>query len=185
MADPAAPDRGSLYRPEALAHHRARPDGPDRPPSIAGRGSLAAFWALLAAIGMAVAASMLIQVGEYVSGPARLQGNGSTLLAVLPESAGPQLRRGGPVEVRLEAGPRLEARGSQLQVQPVDEATAARLLGPAAATDLPSSTGLLLVRARLPMPVAGPEKGRASVRVGGRPLLPTLLSGIAPAAGSG
>ncbi len=184
MADPAPPDRDSLYRPEAVEHHRTRPGGQGDHPPTAGRGSLAAFWALLAVIGTAVAAGMLIEIGEYASGPARLQGDGSTVLAVLPEAAGPQLRRGGPVEVRLDTGPRLEVRDPGLQAQPVDEATAARLLGPGAAADLPSSTGLLLVRARLSRPEAGPEDGRASVRVGSRPLLPALLSGIAPQSGN-
>jgi len=184
MSDPAPPDRGSLYRPEAVEHHRVRPGGRGERPTISGRGSLLVFWALLAAIGMAIAAGMLIEVGEYASGPARLQGDGSTLLAVLPQAAGPQLRRGGPVEVRLDAGPRLEVRGSGVRTQPVDGTTAAQLLGPGAAADLPPSTGLLLVQARLPAREAGPGNGRASVRVGGRPLLPTLLSGIASQPGS-
>ena len=152
---------------------------------MVGRGSLAAFWALLAAIAMATAASMLIGVGEYASGPARVPGKGSTVLAVLPEAAGPQLRRGGTLEVQLGTGDRLEIRGPGMQIQPVDEATAVRLLGPGGASDLPASTGLLLIRAPLPSPWPGTGNGQASVRIGDRPLLLTLLAGITPPPGSG
>jgi hypothetical protein len=185
MTDPVSRDHAPPYRQEAIEHHRLRPAGSGSRSPMAHHSGLVAFWALLVALAMAAAASMLIRIGEYASGPARFSNEGQTLLAVLPEAAGPRLQRGEPLEVQVGARGRLEIQGPRLQVQPVDEATAARLLGAGGESDLPASTGLLLVRAPLPTPRPGLGSGWARVRISDQPLLLILLTGIASPSGSG
>src|SRR5579875_3321616 len=87
MTDPVSRDHAPPYRQEAIEHHRLRPAGSGSRSPMAHHSGLVAFWALLVALAMAAAASMLIRIGEYASGPARFSSEGQTLLAVLPEAA--------------------------------------------------------------------------------------------------
>jgi hypothetical protein len=175
----------SLFRSEALEHY-ARQRGLGDVLRAAPRWTKPAFWALLGLLALGLLASLLIQVGDDASGPARVQGDGRTVEAVLPDAARAPLSHGQAMDVELASGQRVAVRVSVQDIQPLDTATALHMFGADALSSLlASSTSLVLVRGDLPAPLSAGQTGelQASVQIRSEPLLTTVLSGFAPTSG--
>jgi hypothetical protein len=178
---PDTPPR-QLFREEAVEYH-ARQRGLGNVLSASPRWSRLAFLGLLLLFALAGVASMLVGIGETASGPALVEADGSTAVAVLPDSARSQLDRTRRLDLQLTSGERMTVQLSSQSIRPVDPETAIHLFGVDAMTDLlVPSRKLVLVRGDL-VPRGQStafQTGQVSADIGSRPLLVALLAGTAP-----
>ncbi len=182
------PER-DFFRREAVEYHESAllRHGQARVVRVVPQWSGPAVWALVAIAVFGLLAGMLVDVGEYTTGPVTVQPDGVTFAAVLPEAALSPLKHGQSLEVRAPSGAHVNVMPSPSGIQPVDDATAAGLLGPQARDSLPSmSRSLIAVQGRLPASGAAPSGGTgdARVRVRSQPFLWVLLSDLNPASGA-
>ncbi len=181
-------DQDAFFRPEAVEYHETDVlrHGQGRVVRIVPPWSGPAVWALLGVGLLGVLAGMLIDVGEYATGPVRINGD-ATYVAVLPEAALSPLKHGQHLEVRAGPGGRVSVDPNAAGIRPVDDATAANLLGPPASDSLASmSRSLVAVEGRLPASGSTPPGGvgDARVRVRSQPFLWVLLSDLNPSSGA-
>lgn len=179
-------DADSFFRPEAIEYHETYGlrHRQGRAVRIVPPWSGPALWALLAVAALGLLAGTLVDVGEYATGPVNIQPDGITFTAVLPEAALSPLKHGQGLEVRQPSGARVTVVPSPDGIKPVDDATAAGLLGPQGSESLSSmSRSLIAVQGRLSASAGAPSGGigEARVRVRSQPFLWVLLSDLNPA----
>lgn len=104
-------ERGALFRQEAVEFHagRARPGGVLR---IDPRWTGWMYWVVLALVGAGALVIVTARTAETTSGPALVSVQDRTFVALVPDTAAPDLRRGQLVRVQLDgpAGRSLAAR---------------------------------------------------------------------------
>jgi hypothetical protein len=176
MTDPAL-----IFREEALRSREAQPP-PARttrptPPWVAW-----AFWTLLALIAVGLVASALIRVGEVARGPAVIRGG--AVEAAVPAVFASDLHPGMLLTLTLPGRGAVTVRLTATGPEVADAAAASRSLGtPVGAGPAPGA--LLVVRATAPPRAAEGATGTVSVQVGSRPLIVTLVTGLASGAADG
>jgi hypothetical protein len=170
MTDPAL-----IFREEALRSREAEPS-PGDPLRASPRWIAWAYWALLAAVAVGLAAGALIRVGEVARGPAVVRGG--AVMAVVPAIFASDLYPGRPLELTARGGHPMTVEVTATGPEVTGAAAASRLLGTAVSGVGPAPGSLLVVRATAPRGLPDGEAGTVSVQVGSQRLIIALVSGL-------
>lgn len=110
-----------LFRPEALDHHL-------RPPESGGVLRVGApwvrwlYWLVLAMVGVGLVLSLVVRVDRTTSGPALVDPQQGTFVAVLPAPAGVYVRDDHPVRLELDGPGERTAAASVAEVRAAEDA---------------------------------------------------------------
>jgi hypothetical protein len=170
MTDPAL-----IFREEAL-RSRDAPPPPAQTPRRTPRWIAGAYWALLALVAAGLAASVLIRVPEVARGPAVVRGGG--VEAAVPAFFASDLHSGMPLKLTLPGRGKVRLTVTATGPEVASAAAASSLLRTPIGGVGPAPGALLVVRAAAPPGAADGATGTASVQVGSRPLIVTLVTGL-------
>lgn len=178
MTDPA-----TIFRAEALRNREEAQSPPPGTPRPTPRWIAWAYWALLILVAAGLAASALIRVGEAARGPAVIRGG--AVEAVVPAVFASNLHQGMPVELTLRGRGTVIVALTATGPEVADAAAAGKVLGVTISGVGPAPGALLVVRAAAPQHAAEGTTGTVSVRVGSRPLIVSLVTGLISSAADG
>jgi hypothetical protein len=130
-------DKGSIFRPEAVAHSR-RQSGPGDVLRAAPRWTSWFFYVLLGLVLAALVASSLITVDRYARGPVAVDQEGRVVV-LLPVSAAPRITAGNRVEVGGRTAEVVSARDSVLDPSEVENRYSIEVAVPSVAVITSSS----------------------------------------------
>lgn len=170
MTDPAL-----IFREEALRGREAQPS-PGAPTRASPRWSAWAYWALLAAAAVGLAAGALVRVAEVAQGPAVVRGR--AVEAVVPAIFASDLHPGLPLELTLRGGHPVTVAVTATGPEVTGADAASRLLGTDVGGVGPAPGSLLVVRATAPRGAPQGAAGIVSVQVGSQRLIIALVSGL-------
>ena len=109
-----------LFRPEALEHHL-------RPPESGGVLRVGApwvqwlYWLVLAMVGASLVLSLVVRVDRTTSGPALVDPQQGTFVAVLPAAASAEVRDDHPVRLELDGPGERTAAASVAEVRAAED----------------------------------------------------------------
>ncbi|HEY7876341.1 MAG TPA: hypothetical protein VIG64_14595 [Actinomycetota bacterium] len=152
-------DRESIFRRQALEHHR-RGRGPGDPVRLSPLWTTWAFWSLLASLAIVVAASLLVTLGEDFEGVTVVLEDGRSVVAFFPTTDS------GDFEVGDEMTIRLPGAASPMRV-PIESIGA--VVEPGSRTGLPPHVAsVVAVQTQPSIPVYGdlPSDGVAGLDAG-------------------
>jgi hypothetical protein len=174
MTDPAL-----IFREEALRSREAEPT-PARTPRRTPPWIARAYWVLLALLAAGLAAGALIRVGEVARGPAVIRGG--TVEAVVPAAFSSDLHPGMRLTLTLPGRSPVIVTLTSTGPEVADAAAASSYLRTPVTGTGPAPGALLVVRAAAPKGARQGATGTTSVQVGSRPLIVTLVTGLASGA---
>jgi hypothetical protein len=177
MTDPAL-----IFRAEALRSRQAQPV-PERTRRPAPRWIGWAYWTLLALVAAGLAAGALIRAGDVARGPAVIRGG--ALEAVVPAVYAADLHPGLKLQVTLGGRAPVTVTLTATGPQVADAAAADALLRIKVGQPGPAPGALLVLRAAAPKRAEQGATGTVSVQVSERPLIVTLVTGLASGARDG
>jgi hypothetical protein len=114
-----------LFRPEALEHHL-------RPPESGGVLQVGApwvrwlYWLVLATVGVGLVLSLVVRVDRTTSGPALVDPQQGTFVAVLPAAASAEVRDDHPLRLELDGPGKRTAAASVAEVRAAEDAAVRR-----------------------------------------------------------
>jgi hypothetical protein len=170
MTDPA-----TIFREEALRNREAQPP-PAQTPRPTPRWIARAYWALLVLVAVGLAASALIRVGEAAGGPAVIRDG--AVEAAVPAVFAANLHQGMPVDLTLRGRGTVIVALTSTGPEVADAAAASKTLGITISGVGPAPGALLVIRAAAPQHAVEGATGTVSVRVGSRPLIVSLVTGL-------
>jgi hypothetical protein len=174
-----------LFRQEALDFHsgQQRPDGVLRVESPWTRW---AYWLVLALLVAGVVVTATAHTSETTSGPALIDGQTRTFVALLPSAASPELRPGQTLRLDVQDlnGPLLPARAHTAEV--ADQAAIRRAGFASSSQPAVLVTGVLEADAGLgAVPPSSRHEGRVVVVLRSRRILDLLLRQLHGTLGKG
>ena len=178
-------ERPSLFRPEALEFHtgQQRPDGVLR---VDPRWTRWAYWLVLALLVAGVIVTATAHTSETTSGPALIDVQGRTFVALVPGAASPDLQPGQTVRLDMQGleGPPLAARALKAEV--ADQAAIRRAGFPSSSQPAVLVTGVLGPHADVgAVPSAPRHEGRAVVVLRSQTILDLFLRQLQGTLGKG
>jgi hypothetical protein len=178
-------ERPSLFRREALEFRVGQPRH-GGVPRIDAPWTRWSYWTVLALLAAGVAVSALARTSETTSGPARINVQQRTYVALVPDAASPDLRRGQLVHLQVN-GPRGRVLAARvLRAKVADQAGVRRAGFAASSQPAVLVTGLLERGADVTsLALSRRTKGRAVVVLGSQRLLELFLGQLRGMLGSG
>jgi len=169
-----------LFRREALEYW-SRQRGPSGVLRVGAPWVRWLYWIVLALVAAGLALTLLVRIEQTTSGPARVDPQPRTFVAVLPAAAGSDLHRGHPLrlEVDAPAGPESMA-ASVLEVRAAEDADVRRAGFETFRQPAVLVTGVLTPDAATPARTASSSglAGRAVIELGSKRAFSVFLEGF-------
>jgi hypothetical protein len=154
--------RPSLFRQEALEFQSSQPQG--GAPRIDPPWTRWAYWIVLALVVAGVVVTATVRTSETTSGPARINVQERTFVALVPDAAAPDLRPGQLVRLRVDGSERRALAARVVRAEAADQDDVRRAGFASSAQPAMLVTGVLEPHADVTsLPASPPRDGRAVV----------------------